>query len=170
MGARCSICSHDELEAIDEAIVIGKSNRSIASQYGPSKDAVARHRAHMSHVVARVVAAREEAGATSALDRLEDLYRRAATLLTMAESEGKSGTALGAIRELRAITETLAKVTGELDERSTVQVLNVSTQPEWLAIRAAMMQALTPYPDAREAVAAALSGMPAQQPAIGGVR
>lgn len=170
MSLRCSICTHDELEAIDQAIVLGKqSYRDIARQYGVSKDAVARHRPHVSRSLSQVVAERQTAGATSALDRLEELHTRAMRVLDAAEKDGKASLQLGAIRELRGLVETLAKITGELDERSTVQVLNVATAPEWVAIRGALMQALAPYPDAAQAVAVALEGIPQQQ-AIGGPR
>lgn len=162
MSLRCSICIHDDLEAIDQAIVLGQqSYRDIARQYGVSKDAVARHKPHVSRSLSQVVAARQTAGATSAYDRLEELYTTGMRVLAAAEADGKASLQLGAIRELRATVETLAKITGELDERSTVQVLNVATAPEWVAIRAALVQVLLPYPEAAAAVAARLDGLPA---------
>ena len=161
MSPRCSICSHDDRESIDEAIVAGRTYRDIARQWDVSKDAVARHKSHVSHALSRVVAQREEAGARSALDRLEDLHARATTFLDAAEAEGKASMGLAAIRELRGLVEMIAKITGELDERPNVQVLNVSTAPEWLAIRAALVEVLAPYPEAAAAVAARLDSLPA---------
>jgi len=55
----------------------------------------------------------------------------------------------------------IARITGELDERPTVQILNVASNPEWVAIRTALMVALAPHPAAAEAVALALAGMAA---------
>lgn len=160
MSPRCTICSHDDREGIDEAIVGGRTLRDIARQWDVSKDAVARHKSHVSQALSRVVADREEAGARSALDRLEDLHTRATRLLDAAEAEGKASMALASIKELRGLVEIIAKITGELDERPSVQVLNVSTAPEWLAIRAALVEVLAPYPDAAAAVAARLDSLP----------
>ena len=64
---------------------------------------------------------------------------------------------LAAIRELRSLLELVAKVTGELDERPQVQVLNVTTDPAWLQVRGAVMLALVPYPEAGQAVASQLA-------------
>ncbi len=58
------------------------------------------------------------------------------------------------------IVELTAKLVGELDERPQVNVL---LAPEWLAVRAALLAALRPYPEARVAVAARLAAM--EQPA-----
>lgn len=55
--------------------------------------------------------------------------------------------------------ELLAKLTGELDERPQVNVLNVSASPEWLGIQSSMLEALAPYPEARTAVAGALTDL-----------
>ena len=129
MSPRCTVCSHDDREAIDEALVAGRTLRDIARQHGVSKDAVSRHRSHVSQALSRVVAAREEAGPRSALARLEDLHGRATRVLDAAEGEGKASLSLAAIKELRGLVETIARITGELDERPSVQVLNVATSP-----------------------------------------
>lgn len=168
MSLRCTICNHDDREAIDKALLLGTPLRDIARQFGVSKDAPSRHRPHVSQSLSRVVAAREEAGATSALARLEDLHTRATRVLDASEADGKTSMSLAAIRELRGLVETIAKITGELDERPNMQVLNVATAPEWVAIRGVLMQALAPYPDAARAVAVALDGLPSER-AIGGL-
>lgn len=134
----------------------GVTLRDAARRFGLSKDSVSRHKAHVSQALATVVAEREQAGARSALDRLEDLYDRASRVLDAAESEGKATLTLQAVKELRGIVETLAKVTGELDESPKVAVLNVASSAEWVATRAAMLDALQPYPEAARAVAARL--------------
>lgn len=51
---------------------------------------------------------------------------------------------------LKGQMEFLAKLEGQLNEGGTV---NVFISPEWLALRAALLVALTPFPDARTAVA-----------------
>jgi len=78
-------------------------------------------------------------------------------VLASAEAEGKAALSLAAIRELRGLVELLAKITGELDDRPQVQIVNVTTSPEWLQVRGALMGALRPYPDAARAVAGSLA-------------
>lgn len=158
VGRACSLCAHEDREGVDEAIVLGGSLRDIARRFGVSKDAVSRHRAHVSPALSRLVAKRAAAGPKSALARLEELYGRASNVLDAAESEGKASLSLAAVRELRGIVEVLAKITGELDERPSVQVLNLATSDEWTALRALVMDALAPYPEARQAVASRLAG------------
>jgi hypothetical protein len=49
----------------------------------------------------------------------------------------------------------LAKLLGELDERP---VVNLTLSPEWLELRAVIIGALEPHPEAREAVVRAIEG------------
>ena len=66
-------------------------------------------------------------------------------------------------QQLTGQTQLLAKLLGQLDERPQVNVLMA---PEWLQVRAALLTALAPYAEARQAVAAALVSIEAS-PAIG---
>jgi hypothetical protein len=58
-----------------------------------------------------------------------------------------------AIREARGNLELLAKLTQQLDTRPT---LNLLVAPEWLTVRAVLLEALAAYPEARAAVAGRL--------------
>ncbi|ALD13129.1 hypothetical protein [Clavibacter capsici] len=156
--SRCLICQHPDRADIEADMAGGKSNVAVAEHYGSfSRDAVRRHRdSHLSPSLKAVAAKRETAGAVKAIDRVEDLYTRASGILEAATADGQAGVSLAAVRELRGLVELLAKLTGELDERPQVQILNVSTSPEWGEIRGRLLGALTPYPDAAAAVARAL--------------
>ena len=57
-------------------------------------------------------------------------------------------------RRLQGQLELIAKLLGELDERPQVNVL---LSPEWLMLRAGIVAALAPHPEARRAVAEVLS-------------
>lgn len=162
MAQPCKVCTHPEREQVDEALAAGLSDREGERRWGFSRAGVARHRKnHLSSAVqATAVEATKEA-ATTALARLEHLHRRVERVLTLAEREGKHTLVLQAAREMRQTAELLAKITGELDERTQVQVLNVSTDPQWLATRAAMLDALQPYPEAASAVAGRLLALEA---------
>ncbi|WP_104177652.1 hypothetical protein [Cryobacterium sp. Y50] len=160
--ARCKVCQHHDRAEIDRQLVSGLTNTGAVDKWGFSKDSVRRHRqSHLSPALRAAVSRRETAGAVKALDRVEALHGKAMGVLEAAEADGKASLSLAAIRELRGIVELLAKLTGELDERPTVQVLNVTASPEWVQVRGALMQALAPYPDAAQAVAGALAeGVP----------
>ncbi len=56
-------------------------------------------------------------------------------------------------QQLTGQTQLLAKLMGQFDERPQVNVLMA---PEWLQVRTALLTALAPYAEARQAVAAAL--------------
>lgn len=158
---RCKVCSHPERPEIDQRIAEGASNPTVAAEFGVSKDSVRRHRdRHVSESLKALSTRRETAGAVRATDRAEELYVKARGILEAAETAGQGQLALAAIKELRATVELLAKLSGELDERPQVNVLNVQSSPEWLAIQAQMLEALAPFPDARVAVAGALEELP----------
>ena len=163
MPVPCVTCGHPQREVIDAALVLGQESlRSLAKRYGMDRASLARHRQnHVSPALARVATQREEQGPRSALDRLEGLYDDAKGILEAAKGEGKATLSLAAVRELRSIVETIARVTGELDERPQVAVLNLAQSPEWLQVRQTLMAALTPYPEARQAVAGKLAALPA---------
>ncbi len=154
MPRSCTVCVHPRREEIDRALVAGASNRSVASLYDVSEAAVRRHKAN--HLPARMVMAEkatEAAEADNLLDQAGDLQRRALAILDRAEEAGELRTALSAIREARGNLELLAKLLGELDERP---VVNLTVSPQWLELRAVIVGALEPHPDALSAVVGAL--------------
>ena len=154
MPRSCTVCSLPGREAIDRALVGGASNRSVASLYDVSEAAVRRHRTN--HLPARMVMAEKAAELVEAdnlLDQVGDLQRRALAILDRAEEAGELKTALSAIREARGNLELLAKLLGELDERP---VVNLNISPEWLQLRAVIVGALEPHPEALGAVVGAL--------------
>lgn len=158
MGRSCSICTHEDRQTIDEALVSGTAYRNLAERFSLSLAALSRHRSeHVSAALQAVVVERDRQAAGSLLDRVEDLIGRTERILSSAEESGKVAQALGAVRELRALLELLGKASGELKPDGLVQVLNVQTSPEWLAIRQAVLAALAAHPEARVAVAGALA-------------
>jgi hypothetical protein len=57
---------------------------------------------------------------------------------------------------LQSNLELLAKLLGELDDRPQINLL---VAPEWHKVRAALLEALLPFPDARTAVATRLKAL-----------
>ena len=154
MPRKCSICSHPDVEGINEALVVGETLRDIAGRFGISKSSLARHKdAHLPAHLAKAQDAEEAAQADDLLSQIEDLRGQAQVIKDKAEKAGDLRTALQGIRELVRIVELLAKLRGELDERPQINVL---LSPQWVEVRAVLLQALSPYPDARQAAARAL--------------
>jgi hypothetical protein len=148
------VCAHHEREGIDRALVGGASNRSVASLYDVSEASVRRHKG--KHLPAKLVmaqAAEEVAEADTLLDQVKNLQGRAYAILDKAEEAGELKTALSAIREARGNLELLAKLLGELDDRPQI---NLTVSLEWLELRAVIVGALEPHPEALGAVVGAL--------------
>ena len=157
MPRSCTVCAHPKREEVDRALVEGVSAAEISGRYRTvGERAVRRHRSN--HLPAKLVMAEkaaEVAQADNLLDQVGDLQRRALAILDMAEEAGELRTALSAIREARGNLELLAKLLGELDERP---VVNLNVSPEWLELRAVIVTALEPHPEALGAVVGALEG------------
>ena len=158
VGRPCSICNHDDADAIDSALIAGENLAKVAVRFLASKDALANHKAkHLGEVLAKVEKAKAAEGGT-ALERLEALYDRTNRLLLQVEHNGSAPQALQAVRELRATLESIARITGELNDKP-VMTVNSAASPEWLQLQSLILNALSPYPAARLAVADAIDVM-----------
>lgn len=153
MPRSCTICLHAERDAIDAALLAQQPLRDIARQYRVSKDALSRHREHLPAALVQAKAAEDVTHADDLLAQVRDLQARALTILDTAEAAGDLKVALAAIREARGCIELFGRLAGELSDGATV---NVIVSPEWMRLRAVIIGALAPYPDARLAVAARL--------------
>lgn len=156
MPRRCTVCAHPEVEEINRALVTGEPYRSVANRYESlSQAAVQRHQEnHLPATLARAKEAEEASRADELLRQVRALQSKTLSILLKAEGTGDLRTALGAIREARGNIELLAKLQGELiGERP---VVNLLISPEWLELRAVIVGALEPHPDARGAVLQAI--------------
>ncbi len=156
MPRNCTICVHDEAHSVNVALVQRDPYRKIAEEFGFSEAALSRHaRKHLPKLLLRAKDAVEVADADSLLSRIEDLYKRTEAILEAAERSSNWPTALAAIKECRGNLELLGRVTKELESAPTI---NLTLNPEWLELRAVVVAALAPYPDARGSVLRALGG------------
>jgi hypothetical protein len=154
----CSVCKHPKLQAINHALIAGRSCREIAAQYRTSPDAMERHKAsHLPRVLKDTQETDEVSHANDLLYQVRILQARALRILIRAEAAGDLRTALAGVREATRCIELLARLTGDLDERP---VVNLLVSAEWLEIRAVLLEALTPYPEARVSVAMAAASSP----------
>jgi hypothetical protein len=97
--------------------------------------------------------AEDVAHAINVVRQLRDINEASLAVLREARDGHDGALALKAIDRIQRQIELQAKLLGELDERPQV---NVTVSPEWLTIRAALLETLRPYPDACTAVAARL--------------
>lgn len=161
MPRRCAICDRSDRAEIDHALTShAQSYRRIASRCNVSDAAVRRHAAN--HIPDAIAAALEQQQAQivvhggSLLNQVHDLHARALALLTAAETGNDRRAALAAIREARSCIELLARLQGQLADRSATQV-NVVIGADWVRLRTVILTALTSFPEARGAVSGALA-------------
>lgn len=154
MPRTCTVCTHPERPEIDRALLSGEPYRNIAQRFGTSPTALYRHKEHLPNELVKAKEAEEVADADNLLEQVKSLQTRAISILDRADVAGDLRTALSAIREARGNLELLAKLLGELQQEGTV---NVTVSPEWLTLRAVLITALQPYPDAARAVSRALT-------------
>ena len=149
----CTICSHEEREAINAALLSATPYRHIAARFGTSTGALQRHKDHIPQHLAKASEAAEVVQANGLLDRLQNLNRETMQILQEAREGEDNELALKAIARAEKQLELQAKLLGELNEGTTVNVL---VAPEWLELRTLIIQAVTPYPEAAQAVGRAL--------------
>jgi hypothetical protein len=156
MPRTCTICTHPRRDEIEANLIAGESFRHIAARFETSTGALQRHKSdHLPAHLIRAKDADEVARADDLLEQVQHLQLSALSILQKAEEGGDLRTALAAIREARGNLELLAKLLGELQQEGTI---TIHTAPEWLELRAVILAAIQPYPDARAALLEAVSG------------
>lgn len=153
MPRKCTVCEHAKVEEINRALVETQNITKIAEQYGVNYHAIYRHKDHIPAGMVKAQEAQEITKADTLLDQVANLRDNALSILSKAEQAGDLRTALQGIKEARGCLELLARLQGELQERTTVNVL---INPQWLNLRTVILHALEPYPEARLKLAAAM--------------
>jgi hypothetical protein len=154
MPRPCTVCTHKDVENINKRLLGGEIYRTIADDTGLSETALKRHKAeHIPNAAAKATKAVEVAKADGLLEDIKGLREKAMGILQKAEESGDLKTALLGIREARGCLELLAKVEGQLNDRSQINIL---INPEWIQLRTLIINSLEPYPKAKEAVISAL--------------
>ncbi|MEM9553708.1 MAG: hypothetical protein AAGC60_05570 [Acidobacteriota bacterium] len=169
------MCAHPQRVEIDKALIDSTGYREIADRFGLSRSAVHRHREnHLSETLRRAQAAdrqatvahgrqlldrrqaQEDEDDRHALDVTKQLKAvNAACLEVLREARANNDPAvlLRAVDRITRQIELQAKLLGEIQDTPTV---NIAILPEWHGLRQVILDALTPYPDAKLAVVGAL--------------
>jgi hypothetical protein len=165
-GPRCSVCSHRELAQIDTALARGVSAPAIARRFKLGTDSVYRHsRAHLPPQLRAALLAGpdlegvdldklKETESQSLLGNLVALRHRLFAALDCAEEFNDAGMLTRVSSQLHANLELTAKLLGDLGVGVTN--VNVLVMPQYVELRVALVQALSAFPEAKQAVAAVL--------------
>lgn len=157
-GRVCLVCAHPERAELDRALVNGSMKAvEVALKVGCSRVSVGRH--FKNHLIPGVKTALKADPITTTGDdvdlgaEIRAMYAKVKTILETMETE-KNWKAIKAFHgEIRGYLELLGKFLGKIESGQTV---NVILSPTWVQVRAVILQALEPFPDARTATAQAL--------------
>jgi hypothetical protein len=119
----CTICKHERIEDINNALVGSKSYRSIAKRFEASESAMYRHQQdHLPQALSKAKEAAQAVEAGTLFERLGALNRETQEILREAREAGNHAIALGAISRAEKQLELEARLLGELDDRVKVAV------------------------------------------------
>jgi len=188
MTQRCKACHHESRSEIDVALARGASARAVAQQFGVPQSSIQRHRRN-GHIPPAVVDAfpkhrtdlSAEALAQLRCDEsagiLLNLARQRRILLgaqERAEARRDKDWSLRCTHALHRNIELTARAVGEFaqHERAVHQtnVLSVMMLPDYVRLRAGLIEALRPYPSARKAVGEVLAELERQPVHFDGIR
>ena len=164
--SKCTVCSHREHAAVDLGLARGVSVTALARRYRVSTDSLYRHaKAHLPpQLRATLIAGPDlaidldklrETESQSLLANLIALRQRLLAGLDLAEEYADAHMLTRVSAQLHTNLELTAKLVGDLGTGSTT-INNVLVLPAYVAMRIALVQALAPFADARQAVAAVL--------------
>ena len=172
MPRTCTVCNHEDKEEINKQLITGTSLRNIAKQFRLNSTSLHRHKErHISEELLKSKNAIDSLKADNtfgeyqkAKARIEELNKKTYDLLAKAEAEDDHKACIGYIREARGQESELReqrKLLAELEGKLASQQINVYEQniinnPEWIELRALIVNTLQPYPAAREAIINAL--------------
>src|SRR5579862_4057054 len=101
MPRTCTICAHEKLPEINEAILRNGTIRGIASRFGVGKGAVERHKAAcVSETLAKATEVAKVFEADSLLDRLMAAHRETKAILEEARASKDNDLALKALTRI----------------------------------------------------------------------
>jgi transcriptional regulator of acetoin/glycerol metabolism len=157
----CTICKHPKRDEIDKALISGESLRGIARRFKVDDSSLDRHKSdHLAQRLLKAEEVKEKLSAKALLEQLESLHARTLTTLDKAERGKDKANTLKAIHQARENLKLMAQIVGELPVEGTI---NVHLSAQWLELRATIITALLPHPEARHAVLKALGESSAKE-------
>jgi hypothetical protein len=180
--SKCTVCKHPERWRIELLKAGGASLNSLAQKFAVSRDSIDRHwHRHVSPETkasylcgpAELAGLAEKAAleGDSVLDHLRMCRVVLTSQLSAASEAGDVRGAAYVSGALVKVLETIARVTGEIGQLAGSTTVNFNTtsniailqdHPAFASLQAAMLRALGPYPEARNAVVLALRSLEAE--------
>jgi hypothetical protein len=173
-GKGCRVCNHGELATINIALVEGRSKTAMAVRFGISIHSLWRH--YYNHIPpaarAQMLATRQDYSAVNielltrnenegALANAVEVRRRLYKIAEGAEAAGDFKAATGAYGKILDALNLVGKLLNQFAGHHAQQVNQLVVSPDYLRLRAALINALQPYPEARAAVAKVLRDLEA---------
>jgi hypothetical protein len=181
-GPSCRVCRHEQRDAIEAALLRGESLSGIARLRRLSRDTIRHHR---DRCIPETLARSRHGEALKRGDRLLEqaarLYDEYHAVMERAKQASERTRAallqnfpedlrpavvdavqalavndhmiLRAVREARPSLELLGKLAGQIKAEMAI---NLHAAPDFVEIRRALIEALTPYPEAQQAAADAM--------------
>jgi hypothetical protein len=188
LSQRCRTCNHADRGQIDVALARGQRRTELSRRYGvpvssirrhmrnghipPAVvDAFPRHRADLSAEALAQLRCDESAGILLNLARQRRILLQAQD---RAEARRDKEWIVRIASALHRNIELTARAVGEFaqHERSLTEVTNLTVMmlPEYVRLRAGLIEALRPFPEARRAVGAVLAELEGAVPHFDGVK
>jgi hypothetical protein len=139
------------LNDINIRLAGGVSLNTLSKTYRLTTSALQRHKCRHMEAAGAVLPASDVGDFTAAM---RDLLRRANRLCDKAELADNYNASNNALKEMRILTKDIAEASAKMEARACSLV----DSPEWVAMREAVMDALEPWAEARQAVADAMGG------------
>jgi hypothetical protein len=173
-GPQCSICASKHRHQLEIGLAHGIAHNALARRFGVSPDAVSRHA--QNHVTPAMRAAILTAQRPSEIDLealqaseseglLSQLVHQRARLQTHVAMAVDYGDVKAAISAEGAITSNLqlvSRLLGMIVQRHDVRSTSILISSDYLQLRQVIVQALRPFPEAAQAVGAALHRLETQ--------
>lgn len=155
MPKTCTICEDPRRDEFDRRARIEDNIAKIAQDFALSYDAFYRHVKANHHIreVTAIPTSAELATSEDIYKEIERWHTEAKDLQRTAKADGDIKTALLGLEKALKCLELMLKIHGQISDAPQVNIL---VNPQWIELKAAIVAALRPYPDALEAVRDAL--------------
>ena len=150
-GARSTVAVHPERSRIEAKLRQGVPVTHVAEEFNLSRQAVSRAKARL---LARP-AGQGDADRVAMMRQVRVLYDSTIDLMTRAKNANAPRSFLAATGEARKVLALMSKILGLLNEPAAAPVA-VTVNVDIAELKQVILVALTPYPAARQACAAAL--------------
>ncbi len=149
MPPTCSICRHEDRDAIDAALMRGESLRDIATRFETTPSSLQRHKdsGHIQEKVQQAVAERELLSARRLVEISQDGLIYLIEAIQACRETGDHRTLIAALRELREyipFTERMLGISGGSTD--------YQNDPEWQSVRLLLVEIAREYPQIRPRV------------------